>query len=90
MKGVHTMPVISRFYGLTIKMYLLGSEHNPPHIHVIYGEYNAVIDITDLRLLEGDLPAKGLAMALERARLYQADLLDIWNTQNFRKLPPLQ
>ena len=63
MKGVHTMPVISRFYGLTIKMYLLGSEHNPPHIHVIYGEYNAVIDITDLRLLEGDLPAKGLAMA---------------------------
>ena len=49
-----------------------------------------MIDITDLRLLEGDLPAKGLAMALEWARLYQADLLDIWNTQNFRKLPPLQ
>lgn len=26
------MPVIARFYGMTIKMYLLGKEHNPPHI----------------------------------------------------------
>ena len=49
-----------------------------------------MIDVTQLRLMEGDLPAKGLAMALEWTRTYQADLLDIWNTQNFRKLPPLQ
>ena len=44
------MPVITRFYGLTIKMYLLGKEHNPPHIHILYGEYNAVIDLQALKL----------------------------------------
>ena len=39
------MPVITRFYGMAIKMYFLGSEHNPPHIHAIYGEYMGAIDI---------------------------------------------
>ena len=56
------MPVIARFYGMTIKMYLLGKEHNPPHIHALYGDYNGVIDIQTLDMLEGDLPGKGLAM----------------------------
>lgn len=46
-------------------MYLLGKEHNPPHIHILYGEYNAVIDLQTLTLMEGDLPGKGLAMAME-------------------------
>jgi len=36
------MPVISRFYGMVIKMYFLAAEHNPPHIHVVYGEYLGV------------------------------------------------
>ena len=83
------MPVIARFYGLTVKMYLLGKEHNPPHIHVLYGDYNAVIDIRTLDMLEGDLPAKGLSMVREWAAAHQGELLDIWNTQNFRTLPPL-
>lgn len=84
------MPVISRFYGMVIKMYLLGKEHNPPHFHVIYGEYNCVIDIQNLDVIEGDLPKKGLNLVLEWAIQYQSELLDIWNTQNFKKLPPLE
>ena len=32
------MPVICRFNGIVIKMYLRQKEHNPPHIHAIYGE----------------------------------------------------
>lgn len=39
------MPVIARFYGLIIKMYFQQAEHNPPHFHVIYGEYAGVFDI---------------------------------------------
>lgn len=29
------MPILSRFYGISIKMYFQQSEHNPPHIHAI-------------------------------------------------------
>ncbi|MBR1478985.1 MAG: DUF4160 domain-containing protein [Lachnospiraceae bacterium] len=32
------MPVISRFYGIVIRMYFIQAEHNPPHIHAIYGD----------------------------------------------------
>ncbi len=71
-------------------MYLLGKEHNPPHFHALYGDYNAVIDIRTLEVIEGDMPAKGLSMVQEWAKKYQGDLLEMWDTQNFRKLPPLQ
>lgn len=29
------MPVLARFYSIVIRMYFLGSEHNPPYIHAI-------------------------------------------------------
>lgn len=38
------MPVISRFYGIIIRMYFLQKEHNPPHIHAIYNDDVAAID----------------------------------------------
>lgn len=84
------MPVIARFYGMVVKMYLLGKEHNPPHIHVIYGEHNAVVDIQSLELIEGDLHGKALSMALEWAAAHQSELLDMWQTQQFQLLPPLE
>ncbi len=84
------MPAITRFYGMTIKMYFLGSEHNPPHIHAIYGEYIGAIDIRTLEMLEGDLPAKALAMVREWTEQHRDELLEMWKTQEFRKLPPLE
>lgn len=84
------MPVLSRFYGMVVKMYFLGSEHNPPHVHFIYGEHLGLIDIQTQEMLEGDLPSKALAMAKEWTKLHTAELMDIWNTQNFRTLPPLE
>ena len=37
------MPEISRFYGIIIKMYF--NEHNPPHFHIEYQEYEAIMNI---------------------------------------------
>ena len=84
------MPEICRFYGMIIKMYFRKKEHNPPHIHILYGEYLGVIDIETLEVAEGDLPKRAEKMAIEWVEKYQKELLDIWNTQNFVKLPPLE
>lgn len=84
------MPVISRFYGMVIKMYFQQAEHNPPHFHVVYGEYMGVIEIETLRMTEGDLPQKALNMAVEWAQLHKDELMKIWNTQEFIQLPPLE
>lgn len=84
------MPVISRFYGVIIKMFFAQAEHNPPHFHAVYGDYNGTFDIQTLEMIEGDLPVKAQALVREWASLYKDELLTIWNTQNFKKLPPLE
>lgn len=84
------MPVISRFYGLVIKMFFQQAEHNPPHFHVVYGEYMGAFDIQSLKMIEGDLPAKAQALAVEWAAKHKDELLKIWNTQEFVQLPPLE
>lgn len=84
------MPVIARFYGSTIKMYFSQSEHGVPHFHAIYGEYNSVFDIPTLRMLEGDLPLRAQQLVIEWATRYQADLLRMWQTNEFTQLPGLE
>ena len=82
------MPEISRFYGILIKMFF--DEHNPPHFHAIYGEYNGMFELNPLQMTEGDLPKNAKRMVLEWAQEHKAELLKMWNEQNITKLPPLE
>ena len=81
------MPEICRFLGIVISMYF--DEHNPPHFHVRYNEYRAVIGIRDLNLLDGRLPAKVRGLVEEWAELHQDELLMMWASQEFHKIAPL-
>ena len=71
-------------------MYFLQSEHNPPHIHAIHNDDVAAIDFMTGSVLEGHLPAKALSLVREWIQLHQAELQEIWQTQEFKKLPPLE
>lgn len=84
------MPVLSRFYGITIRMYFQQSEHNPPHFHAIYGDDMAAISINDGKILEGYLPKKALEMVLEWNETNKNKLLEMWETQEFMELEPLE
>ena len=83
------MPTLARFYGIVIRMYFLGSEHNPPRVHAIYGEDTAAFDVRTGEILDGELPARAAAMVREWIALHQADLIEMWETQEFRRLEPL-
>ena len=42
------MPIISMFYGIIIRLYLLDRQHhNLPHIHAKYAEYEASVGLAD-------------------------------------------
>ena len=84
------MPVLSRFYGIVIRMYFQQAEHNPSHIHAIYGEDVAAIEIQTGEILEGCLPPKALSMVREWMDMNRDDLLRMWETQDFKKLSPLE
>lgn len=84
------MPTISTFYGLVIKVYFQQSEHNPPHVHVMYGDRAAALSIRTLEVLDGSLPTKALHMAREWVARWRGELLEMWEGQVFRRLPPLE
>ena len=79
------MPVLSRFYGIIIRI-----EHNPPHVHAIYGDDVAEVAIKTGEILDGHLPPKALSMVREWIEINKEDLLSIWETQEFRSLNPLE
>jgi len=73
-----------------VKMYFSQSEHGVPHFHAIYGEFNGVFGIDPLTMLEGDLPVRAQKLVREWAAQHQAELLQMWNSQEFTQLPGLE
>jgi hypothetical protein len=83
------MPVISRFYGIIIKMFFKGSEHNPPHFHAVYGEYLGEFNINTLEMIEGDLPRNARKLVKKWAEKHRKELITIWESQEFKEIEPL-
>lgn len=85
------MPEISRFYGIIIGMFF--NEHNPPHFHVKYEEYNAEITIKD-GIVTGRLPRRALNLVFEWLDMHRDELLENWkrgeNCESFIKIGSLK
>ncbi len=86
------MPEISRFFGIVIAMYY--DEHPPPHFHVRYGGQKALVAISTLSLLRGELSPRVFGMVVEWAALHQTELLENWDLARqqvpLRKIAPLE
>lgn len=81
------MPEISRFLGIIISMYF--DEHNPPHFHIQYNEFRASMDINNLNLIAGSLPARVRGLVEEWAELHRDELLNMWEKKEFHRVQPL-
>jgi len=89
------MPVISMFYGVVVLMYYFDNKkHRQPHIHVEYGEEEAVISIPDGALLEGNLRAAKLKLVHAWIEIHQEELMADWHLaftgQSVFKIEPLK
>ena len=80
------MPEISRFFGIVIRMFF--NDHEPPHFHAEYGEFEALIELDTLEVYRGQLPHRALAMVVEWARLHREELRRDW--ERARAGNPLQ
>lgn len=83
------MPEITRFYGIIIKMFFKPKEHEPSHIHALYGEYMGEFNIKTGEMIQGDLPQKAEAMVREWIGEHSEQLQKMWDEQNISQLPPL-
>jgi hypothetical protein len=78
------MPEICRFYGIIIQMFF--NDHNPPHFHVVYGDFKAVININD-EIVEGFMPKRALKLVFEWMDLHKSELLENWDLAQNGELP---
>ena len=83
------MPTISHFDGIIIIMYLRNKEHNPPHIHAVTQDSYAPFLIATGELMEGDFPQKAAASVKQFILKYQKELEEMWETEQYKKLPPI-
>jgi hypothetical protein len=70
------MPTISTFYGILIRMFF--NDHDPPHFHARYGEFEATIDLGTLEVMEGQLPRRCLSLVREWAMIHREELREDW------------
>lgn len=52
------MPNIETFNGVKVNIYY--NEHNPPHVHFVFGEYEVLLVIQDGTVYKGWLPGPQL------------------------------
>lgn len=85
------MPSISRFFGIIIYFYF--RDHNPPHFHAVYGEFEAEILIDDLSVDVGYLPPRVLGLVTEWAFIHKDELMENWKLgssgETFKQIAPL-
>ena len=85
------MPEISKFYGIIIYMYI--DDHNPPHFHVWYDEYQAEVTIKD-GIVRGEMPRRALRLVYEWLDLHRDELMENWerlsNSEAAKKIEPLR
>ena len=89
------MPSISMFYGIIIYMYFMDNkQHQMPHIHAKYQDYEIVLSIPDGEILEGDMPKSKMKLLSAWIEIHQDELMANWQLaisgQQLYKIEPLR
>lgn len=82
------MPLISTFYGIDIYMYYTdNARHYLPHIHIRYGEFEAVFDIGKGVIIRGELPRSQARLVQAWIEIHRQELMDNWELASNQKQP---
>lgn len=70
------------------------SDHNPPHFHAVYGQFDAEFAVESGARLAGAFPPRAERLVKEWADLYKKELLENWSRARDHKplkpIPPLE
>ena len=73
------MGTVAILFGLIIIIH--PDDHNPPHVHVWYGEKRAKFSILSGKKMNGSIPSSKVKIVQEFISCYQEELLKMWNTK---------
>ena len=73
------MPELSRFFGISIRMYWeADAPHHNPHFHAYYQDDVAVFSIDPVEIMAGSLPRRQQRLVEAWAELHQQELRNDW------------
>jgi hypothetical protein len=74
-----SMPEISRFFGIIIRMFAEPSaQHHRPHFHAYYQDSAAVFAVDSVEMIGGELPQRQRRLVEAWAEIHRSELLDDW------------
>jgi hypothetical protein len=80
------MPTLSIFFGIIVRMW--HDDHPPPHIHVEYQGFEALVAIDTGTVTAGELPRKVASILQEWCMTHHSELQENW--QRAQRFEPLQ
>lgn len=85
------MPSISRFHGITIRMFFDESFHpGNPHFHAVYAGAAASFEIVGFKCVAGVLPPRVTRMVKKWAHRHEAELMANWvRARDHQPLKPI-
>jgi hypothetical protein len=87
-----SVPTISRFFGIAIRMFF--DDHGFPHFHARHAEGEAKVRIDNLEVIDSSLSRRQLRFVLAWAELHQEELEENWRRARARetllKIEPLR
>ena len=79
------MPIIAAFLGMIIRIF--HADHPPPHVHVQYGEHEAIVEILTGDIIKGSLPGRIKKITKEWLKLRKFEVLKSWQDAQSNKIP---
>ena len=76
------MPVLHRIGNVSLRIY--ADDHHPPHFHIVALDFQVLVRISDLAVIEGQARPAQIAQALAWARENQEMLALLWAELNER------
>lgn len=68
------------FYGIVVQLFFFDNDnHQLPHIHVRYAEFNASIDIETGEIIVGDFPRRQLKLVQAWVEIHRDELMANWS-----------
>lgn len=79
------MPILATFFGIIVRMW--HDDHPPPHIHVEYQGFEALVNIQTGDVAQGRLPNKAAMLVRDWCAVHREELLANWErAQRFESL----
>ncbi|MDR0950926.1 MAG: DUF4160 domain-containing protein [Candidatus Ancillula sp.] len=73
------MPQLSDFFGIIVRLNWKDvDQHNKPHVHAFYGEFEAAVSL-DGELLAGEFPAKQLKQLRKWLAVFDVEVQEAWD-----------